>query len=78
MNSQLVSARRGWSAPVIRAFGIADCMHPSDFSVAELNVFQLREVRGCLVLAVMHVTLDVDDDRVFKFRDVVELSSRRC
>ena len=48
-------------------------MIPGYLAIAELNVFQMCEVRVLRVLTVMHVGLDVDDDRILKGGGVIVL-----
>ncbi len=48
-------------------------MGPGDLAVGEVHVFQVGEVGVARVLAVVHVVLDVDDDRVFQDGGVVVL-----
>ena len=64
---------RDRSTPVIRTGCAGHFVGPGDFAVGEFHVFQVREVRVRRVLAVVHVVLDVDDDRVFKFGGEVVL-----
>lgn len=62
-----------WSTPVVRAGGTTGFVSPGDFAVRKMHIFQMSEVQIVRVLAVVHVALDINDNRVFKCGGVVIL-----